>query len=130
MSQSWGSGLVVMTRMVMTRKVMTRNEQSPGFQSRQGWEVLSDPRVCLLTLRLPGPLTSPREALWTDLHGAETICETPISRSLPCSVGCPDICLPTRPKAFRLWATEEQPWRTDVAVLLRGPRPSLLTIGG
>lgn len=98
--------------------IMTRKEQSPGSHSRQCWEVLSDPKMCLLPLRLPGPLTTPREALWTGLHRAETICKTPISHSLPCIMGCLDICLPTRPKAFRLRAVEEQPWRTDVAVLL------------
>lgn len=57
-------------------------------------------------------------------------CETPFSPFLLCGVVCPDVCLPTRPGALRFWTMEEQPWRTDVAVSLIGPRPSLVTIGG
>lgn len=57
-------------------------------------------------------------------------CETPFSPSLPCSVGCPDVCLPTRPEALSVRTKEKRPWRTDVAVFLIGPRHSLVTIGG
>ena len=54
----------------------------------------------------------------------------PLLPSLPCSVGYPDIFLPTRSEALRFQPTKEQSWRTDMALSLLGPRTSLVTIGG